>query len=117
MILSFEAVADVAVIVTFERDVFILDGFLIDGEFFKDVLLDFRGYFVMGGDLSLILDRKTAGIGPIDLQELKESCFSDAEHGLDIVSFDSVAKVTFQHLFDLVVRKAFVKLAHMLSSF
>lgn len=93
MILSFESVADIAVIVTFERNVFILDGFLIDGEFLEDVPFDFRGDFVMGGSLPLILDRKTIRIGSVGLQKLKEPCFPDSKHGLDVISLDPVSEV------------------------
>lgn len=91
----------------------ILDGLLVDGEFFDDVLFDARIEVARRG-ASGVANGEGRGVGLIPLDKAKKVGFADAEHSLDIGPLNFAVKIPVQHVLDLLVGKSLMQLCHLL---
>ena len=113
MIFGFKSVSDVAVVVGFERNLFVEDGLLVDGEFFEDVFLN--GWMdLAGGSFSDVLDGELIRLLSISPDQFKEPRLANAQDRLDVFSFDFLMEIPLKQFFDLTIGKVFVDVSHIL---
>ena len=113
MIFGFKSVSDVAVVVGFERNLFVEDGLLVDGEFFEDVFLN--GWMdLAGGSFSDVLDGELIRLLSISPDQFKEPRLANAQDRLDVFSFDFLMEIPLKQFFDLNIGKTLVDVSHIL---
>ena len=94
-----QTIFDVGVIVRGERDVFVLDNVLFNGEFKQQILL--KGLRDSGRGGSMVLDGEMVRIFFIASHESKKPSFFNSQDFLEVFSFDLIAEIAFEELFDL----------------
>jgi len=92
MVLSFQPISDVTVIVRGQRDLFVLDDFLFDGQFFEDIPFDLWRDDSWRGR-SLILNRERHRILFILFQKQEKPTFFDFQNILNVLSFNLVLEI------------------------